>query len=196
MERLILGKAPIAAGVHGVARDMGWRGVPANADRWPHALWHFVAPDGRSALWVSDADAGWDYLLVPSTSAEDWRRRLRATGHLLDRDEVLARSRAARDSQAVQEAVTLLGLLAHGPFDAEIYAFIVASLASRDDRVRSEALSAVTMSSWPEFGAALRAAPLAADAGPEWLREADEIAKAMQAGAWNAGFYSADPPAP
>lgn len=196
MERLVLLRGFDAAALHRVARGLGCRAVPADAARWPHAVWHFVAPGGSSALWVDDHDAGWPYLLVPTASAATWRRQLADAGLLLDRGAALALGAAARDADDVRDAVAAMGLLAHGPFDAEVYAYIVAALASPDDGVRAEALSAVTMSAWPEFEAALRAAPRAAEAGAAWLREADEIADTMTAGRWNEDFYGADPPAP
>jgi hypothetical protein len=193
MRRLVLQPDASEVAIEAAAASLGWTPTAPSDLEDEDVRRDFVEAQGRRARWVDDSLSGWSYLLVPSRDDEAWRNALFRTGSMVSRDQALAVFRAARDLGDLREAVLLLGLFAYGPLDQEVFASIAAALLSTSDVVRHAALSAITYSSWSEFGPLLREGLKEAGLIPEVLHEARDIADRMDAEGWHGQYYSSDP---
>lgn len=193
MRRLVLQPDASQTAVEAVAASLGWTPVAPLGLEDDDLRLDFVKESGRRARWVDDSLSGWSYLLVSDLDHEAWRDALSRAGSIVSRDQALAVFRAARDVDSLREATLLLGLFAYGPLDQDVFASISAALLSSSEIVCHAALSAVTYSSWREFGLLLREGLAEAGDASEVLHEAREIADRMDAEGWHVQYYAADP---
>lgn len=103
----------------------------------------------------------------------------------------------AKGIATLQEATTIehlgtaaraLGVLACGPFNPDVFVVLCAMLDSGNPALQIDALTAVALSSWPQFETKLQALQASPGLDAEVRAEALEVIETQRASGWNREF--------
>lgn len=177
--------------LHAALEKSGWHRaetptpfVEANVQ----SVWKHDAADAYVA-WVDDQEISEHlYGLVFGPGFEAGLASLRATGWMIEGKAGIATIQHATNVNELGSAARALGLLAVGPFDADVHKVLAGLLNSKSTDLQFDALTGIAMSAWPQFEPALDALIAAPDTDPKVREDAEAIKQEQAESDWNAEF--------